>query len=412
LLAFVFLCLGTSVYSFTRADETDAIRKSEEALIFGPTSRALGRRASTHSRRGAEAEVRVEVRAQNDSFYILFLNELDGRFPVYSRGSYVIKRSLADGSFEQVKIFYRNDPGFFLRVTPDGQESLAEVFAGNSPLHRRVPIPIPFESVLTASFADIVGLTRSLVDWNLLLAEPGYLAYEETAFMAARARDALHTLPDAEDGAMDSDGNLVFIESLVLQDQQPGFNCSGFAKWVADGIYRAITGRFMDIDELKTKHMGLRGHSWSEPREDDRDPYFGLDWSRNIAVELEYARSGRREHPEFADLRAVHYNRYIEDMGFRVSSLRQVLFFEALENPGRFYIGSVNREFGGGPTLRQHVHVVVVFPYFDESGRFRVDVMERNVETSVESLVRRYANDYIHLVGIEADARYLPPTIN
>jgi len=222
----------------------------------------------------------------------------------------------------------------------------------------------------------------------------------------------LHTLPDAEDGAMDASGNLVFIESLVLQDQDAGFNCSGFAKWIVDGLHMGLYGSFLPIEPLKVKHLDLRGHRWSDALEDERDPYFGLDWTRNLATTMLSAGQGGREvHPESADVRSVKYHTYVEDVGYPVDRLAQIMYLLAVEEPGNFYIASLNREFGDAPPLHQHVHVAVLFPYLDDRGRFFVDVLERNVETSIESLNRRYRDDDIHLVRVRADQAYTPPVI-
>jgi hypothetical protein len=115
--------------------------------------------------------------------------------------------------------------------------------------------------------------------------------------------------------------------------------------------------------------------------------------------------------PESADVRSVSGFQYLEDVGYAVHDLGAVLYNLAVSEPGHFYIGSVNTQFGTAPVLRQHVHIAVFFPYFDEFGRFVVDVMERNVETSLESLEKRYPKDFVHLVRVRADSRFRPPKI-
>ena len=222
-------------------------------------------------------------------------------------------------------------------------------------------------------------------------------------------RTALSWLPDAEVGSLNEHGELVYIESLVLQDQEPGFNCSGFAKWVADGIYGTLRDRYLSIDVLKEKHLGSRGNGFSLPLEDERDPYFGLDWTRNLARELARLDGPVSESPEAFDVRSASPLEYIEDVGFPVMELEFALYFLAREDPGTFYFASVNRSFGTEPVLRQHTHVVVLFPYFDELGEFRVSVMERNVETSLASLRQRYGDDYIHLTRAAARPEFDPP---
>ena len=80
------------------------------------------------------------------------------------------------------------------------------------------------------------------------------------------------------------------------------------------------------------------------------------------------------------------------------------------------YLGSVNAASAvapqeGTPTLRHHHHVVVLFPYFDEKGAFQVVVMERNLETSLASLDRRYAKEYVYLVRLDSTGAFSPPRI-
>ena len=48
-------------------------------------------------------------------------------------------------------------------------------------------------------------------------------------------------------------------------------------------------------------------------------------------------------------------------------------------------------------------------PYFDTDGRFETVVLERNVETSIASLQRRYGRDFIHLTRVRVDTSFTPP---
>jgi hypothetical protein len=98
-------------------------------------------------------------------------------------------------------------------------------------------------------------------------------------------------------------------------------------------------------------------------------------------------------------------------VGYRVEDLIPVLYLQAVRQPGRFYLGSINGEFGSEPVLWQHYHIVVLFPYFDEAGTFRIAVLERNVESSVASLQRRYSGEYVHLVGIRPASDFILPEI-
>jgi len=412
----------------TGEDNADA-RAYLEQTIFAPTDEVLAAESRILSVSDDAHRVRFEVAKDENACYLLFLNDYpnapsgEDQFPIAGRGNYVVKRRLTDGAFLQVKVFLQNDPDYYLRIFPEGGEvldagashagrSFVDVYLAGTRVYRGVVLPISFGQVLTESLQRVIDLTADSIDWGLLLPDSKSAAFNDERFMIAAIRKALPTLPDAEDGAMDQNGRLVRISSLAPPENLPGFNCSGFAKWVADGLYKPATGHFLSINALSAKHPELRGNRWSRQVEDARDPYFGLDWTRNIAAALmALDRPGETISPTAADVRDVPFQQYVENVGYPIFELKEVLYLLAASNPGNFYLGSVNREFGTDPVLRQHTHVVVLFPYLLDDGEFRVVVFERNIETSTESLLKRYPNDYIHLVRIRASSAYVPPVI-
>ena len=234
-----------------------------------------------------------------------------------------------------------------------------------------------FERVLVEPLSRIIDLTRYSVDWSLFARVDGRSGDLLVAEVSEGARGRLDSLVDSDDGAIDEDGSFLSIED-VTENLESGLNCSGFAKWMIDGIRYPLAGSYLSISDIKQKHIDLRGHEWSLPLEDERDPYFGLDWTRNLAVAV-YESLGREgADPESADVRQVPFFEYTEDVGYRVDDLRTILYLLAIERPGSIYLGSVNQAFGVEPVLRQHTHVVVLLPYFDIAGKFRIDVMDRN----------------------------------
>ena len=95
-------------------------------------------------------------------------------------------------------------------------------------------------------------------------------------------------------------------------------------------------------------------------------------------------------------------------MGYSVADLKTLLFTAAFRNPGNIYLGSINSEYGEEPRLRQHFHIVVLFPYFTANGDFKIGVMERNRESSIAALKKRYAADFVHLVRLNAQGTFQP----
>ena len=351
-----------------------------------------------------------QVKEQNGSVYLLFTNEEGGEYPLFSRGSYIFKSDRKTGALTQIKIFLHSETGSFIRITADGRRSLAEVYLFDYQLYRNLVIPIPLEQIALEPFGRIRELSRYQIDWDLLLPLHIDPADMTARNMVASIRDVLGTLKDSDDGAMDADGGFRLIEDLT-DNLESGFNCSGFAKWIVDGVYYPRTGSLLSIEKLKEKHTELRGNQWSLVFEEERDPYFGLDWTRNLACSVLYLHSQSHISPEGADVRYVKHFSYTEDVGFRMQDLRVIFYILAVRQPGFFYLGSVNRDFGSDPVLKQHTHVAVLFPYFDNNGIFKVSVFERNVETGISSLQRRYPSDHIHLVRVPVTNSFILPSV-
>jgi hypothetical protein len=178
---------------------------------------------------------------------------------------------------------------------------------------------------------------------------------------------------------------------------------------VVDGFIHPLSGRYLDIGPLKDKHLELRGNRWSLRFEDERDPYFGLDWSRNLALSLLEAGGYPAPGPESCDVRLNEYVRYTEDVGYPMAELELVVYLDLLKHPGCFYLASVNREYGTNPVLRQHFHILVLLPYFDEEGGFRLAVFERSREADLGEVLSRFSGHFVHLVRLPIFDAFEPP---
>lgn len=350
---------------------------------------------------------------QTGSRYYAFMHtDEEGDLALAAPGTWIVRRRLEDGAFEQIKVFLQNDESSFLRIFPAGRTTRMDVEIAGVPLYRGIPVPMTLERVLTAPYAMLQASTRGIVEWNLLEPDTDHPGYRRIERVVERIRSEIPRLNDADDGAMNSDGTYVFIETGEAQGDEGGLNCSGFAKWVVDGFYRPRTGELLPVEPLKTKHLDYRGTSWSHSLEETRDPYFGLDWTRNLALHLyvlDHETDPAGLDPGIRDVDDLSSADYIRNVGYSMQDIRHVLYRLALSEPGTMYLGSVNQSFGDDLVLRQHTHVVVFLPWFDSSGRFRVAVMERNAETSITSLVDRYEGEYIHLVRVATSDSFDPP---
>jgi hypothetical protein len=386
--------------------------------IFAPVRQAAASSRAIISQSVGAARVSFEPDLQAGALYLVFANEAGKHFPVAGPGTFIIKRSLADGSFLQAKVFLRDDAGCYLRLFPSDDRTAMDIYLFGEPYQTGLMVPAAFDRLLTSPVSRILELTAGSVNWSLVLPpeQRGADLRVEAVVSALRAR--LGGLRDMDDGAMNADGRMVFIASgEPAPAGRGGFNCSGFAKWVIDGFYAPLTRRATDIAVLKSRNAGLAGTRWSARYEEELDPWFGLDWSRGLARSLAQARTGRSPDDAEIDVRDQDRLAYVKDVGYPVTKLPYLLYFLARKNPGAFYLGSVNdAAYGvaseGTPVLRQHHHVIVLFPWFDADGAFRVAVMERNKETSLASLSRRYEREYVHLERIDAVGEFMLPSID
>jgi hypothetical protein len=414
-------------------DSADLRATYWDGFLAAPRGVALSRPPATL--RGRDGLFRFSSVRGRDSFYLIVaavksgLRFPRGKEPIYTQGSWIIKRSLADGRFLQAKVFLKSDPGVFLRLYPYGDRSRLDLVLYGGVINREVTLPVPFERVCVSSMADIVAWTRDLVDWSLFSPRPGL--YTGVASVVATIQSRLGALRFADDGALNAQGQAVHIRDGSPQKGKPGLNCSGFAKWVVDGFYKPLTGSYLDPSAMARRRIGSRGGDASAAYEESMDPYFGLDWTRNLALALDKAALPEQPHSlTEADVNIAPfalfasstadpvnggsiyepYNAPTASSGYAARGLKALLYVLAIRDPGEIYLASVSRSSGGAfAALRRHYHVAVLAPYFDENGEFQPVVFESDAQTSVEALVSRASDEMIHLVRISALSDFEPP---
>ncbi|MCX7024203.1 MAG: hypothetical protein NT080_06225 [Spirochaetes bacterium] len=416
--------------------ETDDIRsRLRDEVFLAPMERAMALKPRLELNDYGSWRLRVEIKP--DAFYLLLVPKADGSFPVWGQGAWIVKRSRRDGSVTQAKVFMRGDQEVFLRIYPFADRAKMDVVAYGGVLRREVILPVPIDRLLVAPVADIVRWTSGTVEWSLFSPDPGL--YADSRKLIASVRERLPLFDYVEDGAFDGSGKPVFISTGKPQPGRGGVNCSGFAKWLVDGIIKPVAGSWLEIEPLKERREGVRGTSFTSPYETSLDPFFGLDWSRNLAFE-----TARAMHPSLVASPAASrekitdndvlaqpfglivpgldplngggkYETYPIDFptgGYRVDGLEAVLYILAMREPGRFYLAAFNvPDSSAGPELRRYTHVAALFPYFEPDGRFAIAVFESGAETGMDSLTRRYGGAFARLVRFPAEAEFDPPPL-
>jgi len=387
--------------------------------------------------------VRISAQEGNEEFRVYFSRELTrgaslaerrgtGNFPGWAQGSWMLTRRKDTGAGTLIRIYLRSDQNAHIQFRPGTSEKCEmDVVIYGGHIAMSIPIAVPFERLYTMQLNDILKLADK--KFPIRYFEPISENYTLHRNLIANVRGSMNNLRFSDDGAIDENGEYVLIETLQKQNPRTaGLNCSGFAKWLIDGILKPVTGSRLSIPPLKAP-FGVRGSSFTELWEESRDVFFGLDWIRNLAFiankTLRSPAYGVLEEFEirndnFSQITIYKNNNYITESypgfmgeaGYGMEGLRPLLYTLAIDEPFQFYLAAVSREIAtpssprGTPRLRQYFHVAALVPYFDEQGVFRVAVFESAAETSINSFANRYraAGHYINLVKIPLTSRFEP----
>ena len=447
-LIFLFASVSASALDLPSsqiADDSNIRIKLKDAWLTEAPARVLAQSPVTQTLTNGE---RVEVRSieGKEEFLVIFSRELmrgrlatetspaiprraTGAFPGWAQGSWLLIRRKDTGEGSLIRIFLRSDQYTYVQFHPlNNEKCLMDVVLYGGFVVRSLPVAVPFERLYTMPVNDVLRLAGDRFPRKYFDPDPAY--YRDSQSLAAGIRDQIQDLRFADDGAIDENGNFVFIETLKPQEAaSEGLNCSGFVKWLIDGILSPVTGKRLPIPPLKTP-FGQRGSSLSENWEERRDPYFGLDWIRNLASEANKTlRSDTFAHLDEFEVRSNNfasvlvnekktfvirsYPSFLPEAGYSIEGLHPLLYTLAVDEPFSFYLAAVNNELGaavtadnprGAPRLRQYFHVAAFIPYFDEYGVFKIAVFESAAETSFNSFRTRYPGHYINLVQIPVAA--------
>jgi hypothetical protein len=437
-------------------EDDSALRVSikDSWLMEAPSSVLRNRPFTRNLPGGSPIQVRTETRG--NELTVILAREWNGTFPGWAQGSWVLTRFM-DGAYDRIRIFLHSDPNTYIQFRPM-ESSVSGVSAGNqagfSPGPRtsaagsRIPaesqgktlldvvlyeayvvrglsLGLPIESLLTMPLNEVFDALGNKFPARYFDPDPDM--YRDSRELIKKLRAELPKLEFTDDGAIDENGRYVYIDSLSPQnttENSGGLNCSGFTKWFVDGLLYPVTGRLLPIAPLKEATV-QGGSSLAANYAGIRDPHFGLDWTRNLAVEAAKAlRSPALAVVEEVEVRngnfaalidrragtasVKSYPGFLPGAGFGIEGLKSLLYTLAVNEPGYAYLASVNNEIGPAPRMRQHYHEAVLIPYFNEYGVFQTAVFESAAETSLNAFIARYPGHMVNLVRIPVEGRFTP----
>jgi len=404
-------------------------------------ARVLMQRERTEMLESGE-RVQISIREGREEFMILISRELmrgtsvtnrraTGAFPGWAQGSWnLVRKKTGEGTL--IRIFLRSDQNASIQFRPSDKEKdkcLLDIVLYGGYIAQSIPVAVSFERLYTMQLNDILKLVEN--KFPLRYFEPDIPSYRDHRSFIANVRLGTDNLRFVDDGAIDENGKYVFIETLREQNSTAvGLNCSGYAKWLIDGILRPVTGKRLTIQPLKAP-FGERGSSFTENWEKSRDVFFGLDWIRNLAAEA----NGTLRSPSHSVLEEFEVRRdnfasimvnqngafvtnsypgFMPEAGYGIEGLHPLLYTLAIDEPFNFYLAAVSNEVRnpasprGVPRLRQYYHIAALIPYFDEYGNFNIEVFESSERTSFNIFRSRYPRHHVNLVKIPIPATFDP----
>ena len=207
------------------------------------------------------------------------------------------------------------------------------------------------------------------------------------------------------DGARSNIGEYVYIATGEVQtSKNPGFTCSGFMKEVCDNYIRYNNPDFkwMDINDLKARRLSERKNPSYDRYEETHDPFFGLDWIRNICDQLNKEMHFGTIHCEEVndDSRAENFG----DFGYYFSDLQNVIFRDQQKDSRYIYLISFNKYRDTRPTIPLFYHVAILVPIM-QNGSFTIRLFESGVENPFDEKVKKLMPKQIHWRRFEQDIK-------
>ncbi len=423
---------------FERIPDSVLVRKavSKMWLLDPPSQVVLQDEQVETDRNGNRFKVRA-VHLEEKKLLAVVINPIDTEFSTFEKvpqGTWILYRNYETGKPEYIKIYPRENPELYLSIKPSLKEedrSFISICLFNAYVRKDVPISLSFDSLYYLSLTELRSVTKDMLPWDIFNPPAAYSTVESAS---ETVRSRLKTLVYLDDGGFDAEGKPVHLkdgspqtETEILLQVRPGqklsdiiggVNCSGFSKWIVDGMIRPAAGQGTFIKSLKTK-TDVPDTYFTKPYE-LTEPHYGLEWIRNLAsaaLSLNVRRtvmpvgSGVDVEVEpfalvppirpFDNQNTFSFKGYEKNAGYQTPYLEALLYYLSIAEPGHFYLGAVSRD-QGPAALRKYHHIAAFFPYFDILGNFHIDVYESGEETSIRSFIRKNGDAFTALVRIRA----------
>lgn len=450
----IFVLAGVAFAEYNRMDVPDSasIREAIASSWFYPSLKTLrGKKAEVHSNSiGQKFQVKLEE--SGNTFSIIVAPEVSLSYSTISNGivggeketvsefvadacgSWILTRDSITGKAKSIRYYFAKDGDIFVQFSPDtyaGKKTLADYVIGGCYAARCVPVGVSMESLYTASFNRVLKSTEKTLPWQYAEIHPGQ--YDNKRSMIAKIRKVASKITEAKDGAYNESGDPVFASTgtpRAVEDSDMNYisvDSNGFVKWVVDGLVYPINESGTLIQPLLRKTVTSNPLGHAENLKDIDNLNFSLDWTRNLAAarlssqtkkKYLYEESGVDVSisPFCAEMTSngiENITSYLPNSGYNAKFLPQTLYVLAVTEPTYFYLAAIRVRHPTGTVNGNKTEYysfedsAVIFPYFDERGRFSCSVFENGTEYTLGSFLSKHGDCYVHLTRVLSSDRFI-----
>lgn len=328
------------------------------------------------------------INTEKDKYEMKFYVAGDGWKKIYTFGQFDYQFDI-NKELLRVLVFFQNDDKSYIHFSKNNPGKFDVVLFGKI-YRRNLPYYFPFDSLKIISLYKILSLLEDNKLQNEIL-----ITKDDSTFKEKLINKII--IPGVgfeyiNDGARDEFGSFVYIENENEQKaNEQGFNCSGFIKDVADNYIRLINPdfRYLKITDLKKERTDERENIAYQYYDLDYNPFFGLDWAKNISDKInQLCNYNVIKAEEYDKDNYVIHQKY---RGYDVENLKEILFRDQQKDSTNFYILVFNRLRLEKPVVPEYYHLAIVVPYFKDK-HFYLRVFESSYETDF-TRVSNLAND-------------------
>ncbi|HAE23674.1 MAG TPA: hypothetical protein DCG47_15355 [Spirochaetaceae bacterium] len=162
------------------------------AVVTAPAATASA--FKTVYRDTASGRVRVSVEREGQQLYVLFLRERDGAYPYGSQGNIIVRRDATTNFIRGIKWVLSDDGLSWISLTPNNERTIVEYVVGGSVVRSGLSVSSLLYYFFLQPFIHLHDMTRTTLDWTLVLGEPGAAGLPRFAADIAASRGSAAAL--------------------------------------------------------------------------------------------------------------------------------------------------------------------------------------------------------------------------